>query len=228
MSAHHHDVDTLRAAARRCPSRRVQLQRRRGHHRTSRRHLPRRRHPRRLVSPAHTKGLAVELAHVTRVKVARRLIANARPRPTVPNDAGMRRPPHPPEQKGQPMTDPGTLNATITAAAELTAALADWRIIPVNTAAVHDAATRLRTTAAGTDLSLIANALADAAEHRVDDATLDTQAADDAYDNRLDRFSVIVRIEKAKQLDAIDVTKLPSDQVDQVAAAYRWVDAEPG
>ncbi len=121
-------------------------------------------------------------------------------------------------------TDPDVIAATLDAGAKLTVALEDHRIIP-DPDSVHDAADHLRTVTSGSFFDLLGAAAADAADHRVADSTVDTHAADGACERLLDRLELRCRLEESKHLDAIDTSRLTVEQVDQVAAAYRWVDA---
>lgn len=124
-------------------------------------------------------------------------------------------------------TDPATIAETIAGAAELTAALDAHRVIP-DPGPVHEAADHLRTVTAGTFFALLGAAVADAADHRVADSTVDTHAADAEFDRLLDRLALRCRIERSKHLDAIDVTQLSAEQVDAVADAYQWVNGPDG
>jgi len=90
------------------------------------------------------------------------------------------------------MTTDATISATLDAAAALTRALDAARIIP-NPEAVHAAGDRLRAVTDATDLMLIGTALADTADLRVADTTLDVSAADTRYEALLDRLAVMAR-----------------------------------
>lgn len=126
------------------------------------------------------------------------------------------------------MTTDRIINAAIQAAAKLSVALNDHRLIP-NPEGVTTAANELRSDTAGTELMLMCNALADAAEHASADATLDTHAAGAEFDRIRHRLDIRCRVEAGKNLDRkLDqpgLADLPAAELDRLAAVANWIDA---